>query len=132
VKVGASAFLSGRPNKLHEFDEGVRQANLLAQVGFSQVYLFVLVVVDSREQNAGGISYDGLTADLQRTIESTISTRELVQRVGLMHYEFVQPMDNAPLGIGTYSAHLQRIAETAVQSPELTQWVAQVIARPGP
>jgi hypothetical protein len=44
VKVGASAFRSGRPNKLHEFEEGVRQANLLARVGFSQVYLFVLVV----------------------------------------------------------------------------------------
>jgi len=128
VKVGPSAFLRGRPNKLHEFDKGVRQANLLAQVGFSQVYLFVLVVVDSREQNTG-ISYDGPTSDLQGIIRKTISTKDLVQRVGLMYYELVQPMDHAPLSVGTYGGHLERIAETTEQPHPLTQWVAQVVAQ---
>jgi hypothetical protein len=43
-----------------------------------------------------------------------------------MHYEFVQPMDHAPLGVGTYGGHLQRIVETADQPDALTQWVAKV------
>lgn len=128
VKVGASAFRGGWPSKLNKFSKGVRQANLLARVGFSQVYLFVLVVVDSREQNAGRISYEGPTSDQQGIIRSRISTRNLAQRVGLMHYEFVQPMDHTPLGVGTYSANLERIAETVLQPDALTRWVAQVIA----
>src|SRR5205807_941816 len=88
---------SGRLNKLHDFKKGVRQANLLARIGFSQVYLFVFVVVDSREQNAGRMSYDGTDSYLRSVIEQAISVSDLDPRVGLMHYEFVQPMDHAPL-----------------------------------
>ena len=129
IKVGASAFRSGQPNKLHEFEKGVRQANLLAAVGFSQVYLYVIVVIDSREQNASRITYDGPTPELRHTIRSAISIAGLESRIGLEHHEFVQPMDSAPLGLGTYFGHLDRIAQTAQQPTALTEWVAQVIAR---
>src|SRR5262249_29448980 len=41
------------------FDEGVRQANENEALGFFQVYLWVLVVIDSRARNAGRLTYDG-------------------------------------------------------------------------
>lgn len=125
IKVGAGAFLVAQPNKLHEFEVGVRQANMLADIGFCQVYLYVLVVVDSREQNAGRRTYDGLTPDLRRIVSDTISTESLAPRVGLFECEFVQPMDHAPLGVGSYSGHLHRLAQSVAQAPALTNWVAQ-------
>jgi len=128
IKVGAAAFQTGGPNKLRGFKEGVRQANTLAKIGFSQVYLYIFVVVDSREQNTERISYKGLSLELKSWIEQNISPRELVQRVGLMHFEFVQPMDDEPLGVGTFSGHLVRLADSMSQDPEVTAWVAQQIA----
>jgi hypothetical protein len=49
IKVGPRAFLTGEPNKLHELETAVFQAEKLVSIGFSQVYLYVLVAVDSRE-----------------------------------------------------------------------------------
>ncbi len=129
VKVGAAAFRSGQPNKLQEYEKGVRQANLLSRVGFSQVYLFVLVVVDSREHNAGRTTYDGPTPELRAVIDNAIGPRDLDRRVGLIHHEFVQPMDYAPLGVGAGGKHLVRLAECAEQPAALTNWVAQLVAR---
>ena len=120
-------FLAGGPTSSTSSTKGFARRTL-AQVGFSQVYLFVLVVVDSRDQNTG-ISYDGATSELQGIIRKTISTKDLVQRVGLMYYELVQPMDHPPLSVGTYGGHLERIAETAEQPHPFTQWVAQVVAQ---
>ncbi len=119
-----------RLNKLHGFKKGVRQANLLARIGFSQVYLFVLVVADSREQNAGRVSYDGPNSYLGTLVERAISASKLNPRVGLMHYEFVQPMDHAPLGVGAlgaYGARLVQSAQAVPQSVDLTRWVAGVM-----
>lgn len=128
IKVGAEALRSEQPNKLHEYTRGVRQANRLARVGFSQVYLYVFVVVDSREQNAGHISYAGPPSQLRRKIEDTLSVSDLDPRIGLLHYEFVQPMDNAPFEVGTASGHLLRLAQPVAQPAALTAWVAQRIA----
>ena len=125
IKVGAAALRNQTPNKLRGFKEGVRQSNRLARIGFSQVYLYVFVVVDSREKNAGRITYEGLPPELRRLIERAISPSGLDTRVGLMYHELVQPMDNEPLGTGTYSGHLVRLAELAAQPAELTAWVAQ-------
>lgn len=125
VKVGAAALRDQRPNKLQEFKKGVRQANLLAKIGFSLVYLYVFVVVDSREINAGRSLYKGLTKELRSLIERAISPHGLHVRVGLMYHEFVQPMDNVPLGTGTYFGHLVRSARPISQPAEVTSWVAQ-------
>jgi hypothetical protein len=134
VKVGANALRRRRPNKLRELKKGVQQANLLAQIGFSQVYFFVLVVVDSREKNMRKISYDGADSELrslieQAIIEQAISVGGLNARVGLVHYELVQPMDYPPLGMGAldaYGAHLIRSAQTVPQPAGLSRWVAEV------
>jgi hypothetical protein len=48
---------------VREYDKAVSQANRLAEMGFAQVYLFVIVVVDSRENNQGRYTYEGSTPD---------------------------------------------------------------------
>jgi hypothetical protein len=126
IKVGLEAIRTKRPNKMHEFKKGVRQANLLAELGFSQVYLWVLVMVDTREQNAGRYTYEGLHSELRSKIGELFSTAGLDQRVGLVHYEFVQPMDFAPLSIGTHGGNLIRLAQEVDQPPHLTAWVDQL------
>lgn len=129
VKVGETTFGNGKPNKLKELKKGIRQANTLANIGFSQVYYFVLVVVDSRYHNAGRVTYNGLTPPLKAIIDQAISPVGLLPRIGLVHFEFVQPMDDKPLSIGTYSGNLKRLAEPVSQTPEITAWVERVTAR---
>jgi hypothetical protein len=120
-----------RPNKLHEFPEGVRQANLLAQVGFCQVYLWVLVVVDSRKQNAGRVSYAGMSSELRSEVASAITTCGLDPRIGVVQYELVQPMDNAPLTVGAGVLHLVQLAKSTIQPEEVTAWVVARLAEHG-
>lgn len=127
-KVRPPAFDTEQPNKLGGFKKAVQQANQLAKFGFAQVYLFILVVVDSREQNNGRIGYIGLSAKLKNVIEQAISLGGLHQRIGLMRYYFVQPMDDAPLGTGTYQAHLIRMATEVTQPTALTDWVRRAIS----
>ncbi len=128
IKVGAAALRNQTPNKLKGFKEGVDQANELARIGFSLVYLYVFVVVDSREKNAGRVSYEGLSMELKSLVERVISPSSLDKRVGLMRQDFVQSMDEAPLGAGSYDSYLVRLAESSKQPPEVTAWVAQATA----
>jgi hypothetical protein len=126
IKVHAPTFESGKPNKLQEYKKAVAQANLLAHVGFAQVYLYIFVVVDSRHHNAGRVTYDGLTPELRSRINAVISLDGLEPRVGLVVHELVQPMDHAPLTVGAGHMTLRRQA-TAVQQPEgLARWLAQL------
>jgi len=127
-KVGPDAFHTGKPNKLQEFEKGAQQANMLADMGFWQVYLFAFVVVDSRAQNAGRISFSGPTPELRAVIDQKISIQPLSGRVGLMTYELVQPMDDAPLRTGTGSISIKRRAEAIRQREALTAWIASVMA----
>jgi len=61
IKFGISHLRNGTPSKLREFKKLTQQANLLARMGFWQVYADVIVVVDAREQNAGQVTYQGLS-----------------------------------------------------------------------
>jgi hypothetical protein len=129
IKFGRSALLpGGRPNKLQEFDKAVEQANRLAQVGFSQVYLYVIVVVDAREQNAGQVTYQGLSSELKSLVASVLTPEKLNPRIGFCDLEFTQPMDYAPLSVGTHGVHLRRLGTAAPQRDELTKWVAGVFS----
>jgi hypothetical protein len=129
VKVSDSTFRTGEPNKLGELAVGHRQASLLAEIGFAQVYCFVIVVVDSRQNNVDPMSYDGLTPTLQHKIRAAITTEELDDRAGLIHHEIVQSMDDEPLGAGTGGADLKRAAKVIAQPAAVTEWVRQVIAQ---
>jgi hypothetical protein len=126
IKVSANSFISGRPNKLQEYEKAVRQANRLATLGFWQVYLFVVVVVDSRDRNAGRITYEGATPELDGLITNTITLRDLDPRVGLVRHDFVQPMNYAPLGVGAGGKHLLRSATATKQPDGLTAWVSEL------
>jgi hypothetical protein len=128
IKFGARLVERGWPNTLQEYEEAVRQANLLARIGFSQVYLYVLMVVDAREHHLGKVSYAGLTTKQRAMIHSRVSTVGLENRVGLFQLEFVQPMDYAPLATATYGGDFRRHAEPVAQPEELTEWVRQQIA----
>jgi hypothetical protein len=106
------------------FRHGVRQANYAARViGFHQVYLWVFVVVDSRKQNDGRYTYDGPDGDLSSRIDRAISPVDLDPRVGLIKWDWVQPIDRAPLEFGTHGGSLSRLAQGAAQPAELTEWL---------
>lgn len=129
IKFGLSALRpGGKPNKLHEFKKAVEQANRLAQVGFSQVYLHIIVVVDSREQNDGRVTFRGLSSQLKSLVNSVISLHGLDKRVGLCDLEFTQPMDHPPFSVGTHGLHLRRLATATAQPPELTDWVVRMFS----
>jgi hypothetical protein len=128
IKVQAATFQTEIPNKLQELARGAGQAKLLADIGFSQVYYFVCVVVDSRANNDGRNTFEGLTPALDSKINNAISSLELDQRVGLVHCEFVQPMDHQPLTVGTSHTHLIRPPLRTVQPQAVTDWVATVVS----
>lgn len=128
IKVHGRAFETARPNKLHEYAKAVEQANQLARIGFAQVYLYVFVVVDSREHNAGRYTFDGLTPELRAVVAAVVSLKDLDPRVGLAMYDLNQPMDHPPLTTGDGGIQLERLATPAAQPPELTRWLAELVA----
>lgn len=128
IKVKAETFASGKPNKIDELDKLKRQTNLLVDLGFAQVFSFALVVVDSRTRNSGKYCFDGLTPALRDLIADSLSLDGLANRAGMMHYEFVQPVDDVPLTSGTYSGKLLRMPQKISQPEIITAWVARVIA----
>ncbi len=130
-KVGSKAVRTGKPNRMADFKEGVRQANDLTRLGFSQVYLWVFVLIDTREQNGGRFTYDGPDAELHSRIEHAISTLGLDPRVGLMSFEWVQPIDRPPLELGTFGGHLRQSAQPMTQPAELTHWLRTLGERHG-
>jgi len=126
IKAGASAFLSGRPTRLGKYEKAVQQANRLADVGFAQVYLFVFVVVDSRQRSDGRQAYEGLTPELRCAVRECISTKNLAPDVGLVVHEFLQCVDHPPRSTGGYTCHLERLARTTPQASAVTEWIARL------
>jgi len=127
VKVSEQTFQSGQPNRLSAIDELKRQTNLLAELGFAQVLAFAIVVVDSRAQNRGAYRFGGLTRDLRSTIDNVLNVSGLHPSAGLMQYELVQPIDDRPLGTGTFEGRLVRVPTVRPQAREITDWVNRVL-----
>jgi len=128
IKIGIRALRDGRPNKLGELEEGIRQSNLLATIGFSQVYFYLFVAVDSREKTlAAPNSWAGPSQELRQLLHDKISVAGLHLRVGMFKHQFVQPLDDRPLGTGSYTGDLVRLSRIVLQPPELTRWVAETI-----
>jgi hypothetical protein len=128
IKVKAATFETGKPNKLNALKKARLQANDLEKLGFAYVFLFVIVVVDSRSLLEGReISYDGPTPEVNNKIDEAISThtRTLHPRVGVLEHRFIQSMDTPPHLGGSRSDVDQRHAPTAVVQPAaLTAWLA--------
>lgn len=137
VKCGINQLRNGTFGKLEEFKKLAQQTNLLAQMGFWQVYACAIVVVDAREQNAkeanaGKMTFKGLSSEMRSKVESAVSsaTQLFDARAGFGVMEFVQTMDSAPFTVGTHSLHVRRFAKSAAQGKELTEWVAGVFSKP--
>jgi len=131
IKFGLSAFKpDGRvvPNKLREVEKAIEQANRLAQVGFWKVFLYVIVVVDSRQRNAGAVTYAGLSSREKSMLEPYLRMDKLDSRVGFSVLEFTQPMDFVPLMVGNHGMHIRRMPTAEEQSDALTKWVSGVFA----
>jgi hypothetical protein len=128
IKFGMSALRpGGRPNKLHESRKAVQQANRLADVGFWRVYLYVITVVDAREQY-GKDNCQELSAGLRSLVASVVTTHGLNPQVGLCDLMFTQPEDYAPFTVGGRVHSLHRLATPQPQSEDLTKWVAGVFS----
>jgi hypothetical protein len=103
----------------------------MAKLEFSQVYLYVFVMIDSREANieahGAGTTYgDALTPEDRRRLDEMISAQNLDPRVGLMRFDIAQPMDHEPLVVGTTASILLRSARLQTQPDKVTEWVASL------
>jgi hypothetical protein len=118
------------PNRLRKLmADGVRQANLTKRLGFAQVYLWVFVVVDSRSRNNGWYTYDAGDSVLHGRIRQAISPVGLEPSIGLIAFEWTQPMDRPPLELATHGGSLTRLAEVTPQPEALTQRVQGLLMR---
>lgn len=100
---------------------GAEQANLTKRLGFAQVYLWTFVLIDSRKRNNGLYTYDGADANLSSVIRQVRSTFPLDPNVGLLQFEWTQPIDRAPFQLGTSGGSLDRAATRTPQSEQLTE-----------
>jgi hypothetical protein len=135
VKCGIDQLRNGTLGKVQEFKKLSQQANLLARMGFWQVYAYAIVVVDAREQNAreqnaGRVTFQGLSSEMRSKVESAVSsaTQLFDARVGFGVMDFIQTMDSAPFTVGTHGLHVHRFSEPTEQSKELTDWVTRIFS----
>jgi hypothetical protein len=137
IKLGIDQLRNGTPGKLQEFKKLSQQVNLLAQMGFWQVYAYAILVVDAREQNAeeeksGKLVFTGPSCELRSRLETALSsaTQFFDAPVGFGEMQFIQTMDSAPFTVGTHSLHVRRFAIPTVQSGRLTEWITGVFSKP--
>jgi hypothetical protein len=135
IKIGINQLRNGTPGKLEEFKKLGQQANLLARMGFWQVYAYAIVVVDAREQNAkhktDKLNFDGLSSEMRSKVNDAVSsaTQYFEPRVGIGLMEFTQTMDSAPFTVGTHGLHIRRFTQPVDQPKGLTEWVADIFSR---
>jgi len=137
IKFGINQLRNGTPSKLEEFKKVAQQTNLVARMGFWQVYADVIVVADAREQNAeaqktGKLTFQGLSSELKSLVYAAVSSAIPLfdSRVGIGVTEFIQTMDSKPFTVGTHGLHIRRFCQPATQSEQLTKWVADILSKP--
>ena len=128
IKFGISHVRNGIPSKLHEFEKVAQQANLLNRMGFWQVYVYVVVVADTREQNLGKVTYAGVSTKLKSLVDNAMRIELLNEKIGLALLDFTQPMDHKPFTVGTHGLALRRLATPSAQTQAITDWVAGLFA----
>lgn len=131
VKVSPRAFETGKPNKLAAISELQRQSTLLVELGFHQVFSYVIVVVDSRINNKGEYTFDGLTSELRTLIDNSMSLSGLHDAAGFIQFEVCQTMDDVPLSTGTFAGKIHRMPKVRPQAHKVTEFVQNVIAERG-
>jgi hypothetical protein len=130
VRVGADAFYTIEPNGLANWQQGIKQANRLAALGFHGVYIYMFVLVDSRANNKGEWTYKDTTPRLDERISDAMHLDQIDNRVGVVENRFVQPVDRTAFEFGTAQSSILRMATPLSQSDKLTEWVRSEFARP--
>ena len=121
---GHDAVTGGTPERFRKLmEKGVKQANLTKSVRFAHTCLWIFVVIDTRAKNNGWYTYDGPDSFLNSQIRQAISPVGLDPAVGLMQFEWVQPMDRPPLELTTQGGHLMKLADSTPRAPDLTDWL---------
>lgn len=123
IKVDNKSLVESAPKKMSGLDKLKHQIRTDVDLGFSQCYGFVFVVVDSREFNQGAFTYSGLTDRVRRIIEGKMADSDIHPLAGLAHFQFVQPMDDRPLSAGSFSARVKGSPTVRDQPAQLTAWV---------
>ena len=114
----------GSPRRFRKLvEKGIKQANRRKKLGFANVYLWIFVVIDTRERNSGWYTYDGPDSLLRSQIHQAISPVGLDPTIGLLHFEWCQPMDRPPFELSTHGGHLERLATSTAQPSALTEWL---------
>lgn len=129
VKVSLSQLRAKTPGKLRDLKEAVRQTNLLVDVGFWKVYLYIFALIDARELNLLGEDrpqFNEIKHKISLAIGNSIG--ELHSRVGVFEVELVQTTDSEPTTFDQAGGYLRRPAIAAPQSYELTKWARKVFA----
>lgn len=129
VKVSLAQLQAKTPGKLQDLKEAVRQANLLVDVGFWKVYLYVFALGDARELNLLGddrLQFNEIKYKINLAVGNSIG--ELNSRIGVFDVELVQTTDSRPTTFDQAGGHLRRQATAAPQSYELTKWVGEVFS----
>ncbi|HET7460528.1 MAG TPA: hypothetical protein VFJ82_04745 [Longimicrobium sp.] len=126
VLIPPLAFDTGLPGKLNDLKKGVRQANALARLGFSQTYLLVAMVTDARGQS-GEFWWSGPTPDLVRVIDDHSAFRGLEPGVGLVIVEATQSVDREIHMSGHIGVRVERKPAVREQAVDLTQRIARYI-----
>ena len=133
VKVSLTQLQAKTPGKLKGIEEGVQQANILADLGFWKVYLYIYALIDARELNLLGddrIRFNDITYKIKMAIDSSL--QGLQGRIGVFAVELVQTTDSHPMTFDQASGHLLRKSGEVTQSYELTKWVGETITSAHP
>lgn len=126
---GSDNSFTGHPDRFSELmAKGILQANQTKEVGFSHVYLWVFVVIDTRARNSGWYTYEGPDPLLRSQISHAISPQGLTGTIGLMEFQWVQAMDRPPFELSSHGGHLTRLSEPTAQPPDLTAWLRGIAA----
>jgi hypothetical protein len=131
VKVSLAQLQARTPGKLKGIQEGVQQANILADLGFWKVYLYIFALIDARELNLLGDDLPRFN-DIKYKIDLAIgsSIQNLQSRVGVFAVDLVQTTDTPPTTFDQAGGHLLRKAGGVSQSYELTKWVSEQLLLP--
>ncbi len=110
---------------LPRLKKGVRQANVLYQLGFHQVYLLGLIEVDSRLRSGGSWVGGGIPRSLFEKIVRFPGREKLRDEIGLIFLEIDQPVDKDVRSGGGIGLRPVRLATARRQESSLSHRIVQ-------
>ena len=128
IKVKPDTFATGLPNGLQGLSKGVEQANALAAVGFSVVWLSVVVVVDAREIASQSDHWVGKVYPIVDLVKASLPLSHLDPMVGTCVLDIVQTVDLPISETSFHGGHMLRAATMRDQPASLTSAVARLFA----